>query len=49
MVLESSGFPKSKQNFGSLRAAFYKCRDLEWPAELSNTAAQKAKDETEFE
>ena len=48
-VLESSGFPNNKQNFGSLRASYYKCRDAEWPAELSNLAAKKAKDETTFE
>ena len=48
-VLENSGFPATKQNFGSLRAAFYKIKTADWPAELSNAAVKKANEETEFE
>ena len=40
-VLENSGFVNSKSAFGSLRAAFYKIRDAEWPAEISNKELKK--------
>lgn len=46
-VLENSGFASNKQAFGSLRASFYKIKDLEWPVSLANVA-EKA-DEEGFE
>lgn len=46
-VLENSGLPKTRQSFGSLRAAYYQLKDREWPAELSNQAAKNI--EPEFE
>ena len=48
-VLENSGVKHSKTAFGSLRAAFYKVRDEEWPAELSNEAAKQVDAEQGFE
>ena len=45
-VLEKSGFANNPQAFGSLRAALYKVKTKEWPAEFSNKAARKAKKET---
>lgn len=41
-VLEKTGHANNPQAFGSLRAAFYKCRDKEWPAEAQD-------DDTSFE
>lgn len=35
-VLNESGMPNNRQAFGSLRAAFYKVKTQEWPAEFSN-------------
>lgn len=46
-VLESTGMGRMKQAAGSLRAAYYKIRDKEWPAELSNAATAKSDEEFE--
>ena len=40
-VLENSGFANSKSAFGSLRASYYKIRDAEWPASISNKELKK--------
>ena len=45
-VINNSGLVNNKQTFGSLRAAYYKIRDAEWPVEH---AAKGATDEEGFE
>lgn len=35
-VLAESGLSHNKQSFGSLRAAYYKVKGKEWPAQLDN-------------
>lgn len=47
-VLENSGMPDTPQAFGSLRASYYKIRDKEWPAEISNAEMRKIEPD-EFE
>lgn len=32
-VINNSGLADSKQTFGSVRAAYYKIREVEWPVE----------------
>ena len=44
-VLENSGVKHSKTAFGSLRAAFYKVRDEEYPASFSNEAVKETTEE----
>lgn len=49
-VLDNSGLEHNDTAFGSLRAAYYKLKDAEWPAELSNAAAKGTEPEdTTFE
>lgn len=40
-VLDNSGFANDVKAFGSLRAAFYKVKTLEWPAELVEKDAEE--------
>lgn len=40
-VLDSSGLANNDKAFGSLRASYYKIRDKEWPAELSEKETEE--------
>jgi hypothetical protein len=46
-VLVSSGFAKNKQAFGSLRAAYYKVKDKEWPPGFAAKPGPAADEDTE--
>lgn len=43
-VLDNSGFGNNEQAFGSLRAAYYKIREDEWPVKLA-TEEDKTQEE----